>query len=171
MTDARRSTKQVPSSAMDTRTLTERLTIETPCKMRWDEMTGDARVRHCGACQLNVYNVSEMSTSEVEALLQPGGRVCARVYRRSDGTVVTGDCRRVWREQRAEATTLLGTAVTVTAALSLVMLIGLLTLTLFGDNIRRLFGATAGALPATPVAAPSTATSSPTATGMSQNHY
>ncbi|MCY1016413.1 hypothetical protein [Pyxidicoccus sp. MSG2] len=159
---------------MDTRSLSERLTIATPCQMRWDEMTGDARVRHCGACRLNVYNVSEMSTSEVEALLQPGGSVCARVYRRSDGTVVTGDCRRVWREQRAEATTLLGTAVTATAALSLLALIGLLTLTLFGDNIRRLFGATTGALPAAPVSARSTPASVSTpssATGMNQNHY
>ncbi|WP_240359656.1 hypothetical protein [Pyxidicoccus trucidator] len=160
---------------MTTRSLDERLTIATPCKMRWEEMTGDARVRHCGACRLNVYNVSELSTSEVETLLQSGGQVCARLYRRSDGTVVTGDCRRVWSEQRAEATTLLGTAVTAVAALSLVALIGLLTLTLFGDNIRRMFGAaTAGALPATPVSSPSTLTSSPStrpATGMNQNHY
>lgn len=136
---------------MDPRALTERLTIATPCEMRWEEMKGDARVRHCGACRLNVYNVSEMSTAEVGALLQPGGRVCARLYRRPDGTVVTGDCRRVWREQRAEAATLLGTAVTVTAALSLLVLMGLLTLPLFGDNLRRMFGmATTGALAASP---------------------
>lgn len=135
---------------MDARTLAERLTIATPCDMRWEEMTGDARVRHCGACQLSVYNVSEMGTAEVEALLRPGGRVCARLYRRADGTVVTGDCRRVWREQRAEAATLLGTAVTVTAALTMLVVMGLLTLTLFGDNIRRRFGtATAGALAGT----------------------
>ncbi|AKQ63720.1 hypothetical protein A176_000632 [Myxococcus hansupus] len=129
----------------------DRLTIATPCEMRWDDMKGDARVRHCEACKLSVHNVSEMTTDEVETLLQPGGRVCARLYRRPDGTVVTGDCRRVWRQQRAEAVTLLGTAVTVTAALSLMALIALLTVTLFGDNLRRMFGeSTAGALAVDP---------------------
>ncbi|NMO13633.1 hypothetical protein HPC49_31205 [Pyxidicoccus fallax] len=157
---------------MDPRTLAERLTIATPCEMRWEEMKGDARVRHCGACRLNVYNVSEMSMAEVEALLQPGGRVCARLYRRFDGTVVTGDCRRVWRQQRAEAVTLLGTAVTVTAVLSLLVVIGLLTLTLFGDNIRALFGASAGGLAVAPAPSSGTAASSPaTRLGAGTNHY
>jgi hypothetical protein len=143
---------------MDTRPLAERLTIATPCKMRWEEMTGNARVRHCGACRLDVYNVSEMRTAEVEALFQPGGRVCVRMYQRPDGTVVSGDCRRVWREQRAEATTLLGTAVTVTAALSLLVIIGLLTFTLFGDNIRRLLspGSVSGGLSSVEVDPPTT---------------
>ncbi|WP_217917333.1 MULTISPECIES: hypothetical protein [unclassified Myxococcus] len=139
---------------MDTRALTERLTIATPCAMRWEDMKGDARVRHCGACRLSVHNLSEMTTLEVEALLQPGGNVCARLYRRPDGTVVTGDCRRIWSQQREEAATLLGTAVTVTAAFSFIVVIGLLTLTLYGDHLRRMFGtATAGALLPTPPAA------------------
>lgn len=129
---------------MDTRPLVERITIPTPCEMRWEDMKGDARVRHCEACKLSVHNLSEMTTSEVEALLQPGGRVCARLYRRWDGTVVTGDCRRVWEQQRTEASTLLGTATTVTAALSLIVLIALLTVTLFGDHLRRMFGTSAG---------------------------
>ncbi len=138
------------SSVMDTRALTERLTIATPCEMRWEDMKGDARVRHCGACRLSVHNLSEMTTLEVEALLQPGGSVCARLYRRPDGTVVTGDCRRIWSQQREEAVTLLGTAATVVAAFSFLVLIVALTITLYGDHIRRLFGhATVGALPAT----------------------
>ncbi|ATB49518.1 hypothetical protein MYMAC_005163 [Corallococcus macrosporus DSM 14697] len=136
---------------MDTHALAERLTLATPCEMRWEDMRGDARVRHCGACRLSVHNLAEMTTLEVEALLQQGGRVCARLYRRPDGTVVTGDCRRIWRQQREEAATLLGTALTATAALSFIVVMGLLTLTLFGDNIRRMFGAaTAGALVAMP---------------------
>jgi hypothetical protein len=157
---------------MLTPALAERLTIATPCDMRWEEMTGDARVRYCGACQLSVYNVSEMSTSEVEALLQPGGRVCARLYRRPDGTVVTGDCRRIWRDQRTEAVTLLGTAVTVVSVLSLLVVIGLLTLTLFGDNIRRMFGAaTAGALPGTAVPTSSAPPPRTPVPGFGQNAY
>ncbi|WP_241758660.1 hypothetical protein [Pyxidicoccus parkwayensis] len=154
---------------MDPRALAERLTIAIPCEMRWKDMTGDARVRHCGACKLSVHNVSEMSTAEVEALLQTDGRVCVRLYRRPDGTVVTGDCRRIWQQQREEAATLLGTAVTATAALSLIVLMGLLTLTLFGDNIRRMFGgATAGALPAATTTSPS---STPSTSGAGTSRY
>ncbi|MFP2905332.1 hypothetical protein ACLESD_09800 [Pyxidicoccus sp. 3LFB2] len=157
---------------MDTRPLAERLTIATPCDMRWEEMTGDARVRHCGACKLNVYNVSEMRTAEVEALLNPGGRVCIKLYRRPDGTVVSGDCRRVWREQRAQAVTLLGTAVTVTAALTLLLVIGVLTFTLFGDNLRRLLfpGSIAGGMPMSPTTSAPPAPRPLTSFG-SNNHY
>lgn len=157
------------SAAMDTRALAERLTISTPCEMRWEDMTGDTRVRHCGACRLSVHNLSELTTPEVEALLQPGGSVCVRLYRRPDGTVVTGDCRRIWSQQREEAVTLLGTAATVVAALSFIVVMGLLTVTLYGDYIRRMFGsATAGALPAT--VPPAVSVPSPPVGGTGSHH-
>src|SRR5262245_30602687 len=37
-----------------------RLRIASPCSADWDEMTGDDRVRFCGRCRKNVYNLSEM---------------------------------------------------------------------------------------------------------------
>lgn len=56
-------------------------------------MAGDERVRHCSLCSLNVYNFAEMTAGEVRNLLQrTEGRVCARLYRRADGTVLTRDC-------------------------------------------------------------------------------
>jgi hypothetical protein len=56
-------------------------------------MAGDERVRHCTLCSLNVYNFAEMTADEVRQLLmQTEGRVCARMYRRADGTVLTRDC-------------------------------------------------------------------------------
>lgn len=54
---------------------------------------GDDSVRFCNHCRLNVYNLSELSKAEAEALLVSSeGRLCARLYRRSDGTVLTKDC-------------------------------------------------------------------------------
>lgn len=54
---------------------------------------GNERVRHCARCRLNVFNVKEMTEVEVRALfLKTEGRVCGRVYRRPDGTVLTRDC-------------------------------------------------------------------------------
>lgn len=71
----------------------DRLRIATPCPIKWEQMTGDDRVRFCGHCQLNVYNISALTKGEAQALLvATEGRLCARLYRRSDGTVITKDC-------------------------------------------------------------------------------
>ena len=54
---------------------------------------GDERMRHCDLCSLNVYNVSLMSSVEVREMIQRReGRLCIRMYRRPDGTVLTQDC-------------------------------------------------------------------------------
>lgn len=69
------------------------LRIAAPCPASWEGMAGDERVRHCTLCSLNVYNFAEMTRDEVrELLLRSEGRVCARLYRRADGTVLTRDC-------------------------------------------------------------------------------
>ena len=71
----------------------DQITIASPCTADWSQMTGDERVRFCGLCQLNVYNLSAMNRTEAEALMQEKeGRVCVRFYRRADGTLLTQDC-------------------------------------------------------------------------------
>ena len=71
----------------------DHLRIATPCPISWEQMTGDARVRFCDHCRLNVYNVSELSRIEAETLIASAeGRLCARLFRRADGTVLTKDC-------------------------------------------------------------------------------
>lgn len=63
------------------------------CKERWDDMVGDDRVRDCGSCNRQVFNLSEMTRGEAEALLATRGlKPCVRFYRRPDGTVMTRDC-------------------------------------------------------------------------------
>lgn len=70
-----------------------RLRIATPCQTTWESMAGDARVRHCGLCDLNVYNFAAMTRAEIsELLVSTEGRVCARLYQRADGKVLTKDC-------------------------------------------------------------------------------
>ena len=71
----------------------DRLRIASPCPISWDSMTGDNRVRFCGHCQLNVYNISELSRSEAQKLIaSTEGGLCARLFRRDDGTILTKDC-------------------------------------------------------------------------------
>ena len=71
----------------------ENLSVASPCSESWSEMTGDDRVRFCGKCEKNVYDLGAMTAAEAEALLvQKEGNVCVRFYRRADGTVMTSDC-------------------------------------------------------------------------------
>ncbi len=67
--------------------------IARPCPAHWEEMAGDDRVRFCGLCKKNVYNLSAMSREAAEQLIEERqGQLCALLYRRADGTVLTSDC-------------------------------------------------------------------------------
>jgi len=67
--------------------------VAAPCKADWEQMIGSDRMRFCGQCNLNVYNLSGMSRSEAESLIARNeGRLCVRFYRRFDGSIITSDC-------------------------------------------------------------------------------
>lgn len=71
----------------------DNIRVATPCTADWNQMTGDDRVRHCGQCQKNVYNLSGMMRDEAEALLRErNGDLCVRYYQRQDGTILLADC-------------------------------------------------------------------------------
>ena len=76
----------------------DRIEIPTPCSVPWDSMYGDGRIRHCGSCRKNVYNVAELTRAQARTLIASREPVCLRIYRRPDGTVVTNDC---WSRLRA----------------------------------------------------------------------
>jgi hypothetical protein len=67
--------------------------VASPCHADWSQMVGDDRVRFCGSCEKNVFNLSAMTRDEAEALIiASGAKICVRMYKRSDGTVMTEDC-------------------------------------------------------------------------------
>ncbi len=109
--------------------LLQRAQIAAPCHERWEEMTGDERTRHCAACRLDVHNIAGMSEAEAEALLRsafnddgsPIERLCARIYRRADGTILTADCPVGVESLRVRARR---SAARVAAALGITTLIG-----------------------------------------------
>lgn len=71
----------------------DQIRIASPCTASWDQMAGDDRSRFCGQCQLNVYNLSAMTQSEAQRLIEEKeGRVCVRLHKRFDGTVIVRDC-------------------------------------------------------------------------------
>src|SRR5215510_7741491 len=93
-----------------------KIRIAAPCKAEWRWMYGNDRVRFCGQCNLNVYNLSAMTREEAEDFIRRvEGRLCVRFYRRSDGTILTKNCpvglqrikEKLLRIKTAIATTLL----------------------------------------------------------------
>ncbi len=92
--------------------LLDQIRVASPCTADWDRMEGDLKVRFCGQCSKNVYNLSGMTREEAEALVaQTEGKVCVRFYRRFDGTMLTADCPvglRKLRFRRAIAATAVG---------------------------------------------------------------
>ena len=75
--------------------LLDNVRIAAPCHADWNEMepVQGERIRFCGQCARNVYNLSEMTRREAEDLVRSQeGRLCVRYYLRSDGTMLTKNC-------------------------------------------------------------------------------
>jgi len=82
-------------------------------------MPGTDQVRHCGECNKNVYNLSAMTRREAEEVLrQTEGRLCARLYRRADGTILTENCPAGLRAVGRRISRFAGAAMSAVAALS-----------------------------------------------------
>lgn len=78
----------------------DNLRVASPCSMTWNQLdrSGDAgdRIRHCGQCDLHVYNIANLSREETIDLIAghaaSGERLCAMLFRRVDGTLLMRDC-------------------------------------------------------------------------------
>jgi len=126
-----------------------RLQVAAPCPVKWESMAGDSKVRFCAVCQKCVYNLSAMSLREGQQLIREReGGLCVRFYERADGTVMTSDC--AFGLARAAAGVRRLVLGAVAAVLGLVGLVFGGTV-VFGDNIRRTFGSTTGALAGSPM--------------------
>jgi hypothetical protein len=92
----------------------DQIEIASPCEVPWESMRGDDRVRFCGRCRQNVFNVEALSRAEARDLMQSRqGRLCMRFYRRPDGTVVTADCWTLLRQARRRGWLAFGAALVV----------------------------------------------------------
>src|SRR5687768_11620408 len=97
----------------------DNLRVAKPCPKTWESMAGNGAVRHCDLCEHSVYNTAGMTRREVEELVATReGRLCVRLYKRADGTLLTSDCpvggrnyaRRVGRLASAAAALVFGLA-------------------------------------------------------------
>ena len=125
----------------------DQIEITSPCTVSWDEMRaagGDGRVRFCGQCRQNVYNVEAMSRVEARRLITAReGRVCVRILRRPDGTVVTADCWARLRAARRRG---------FLPFLGMMVLVGFTELIAIGVGLVRLKGLMGEGAPPSPIA-------------------
>ncbi len=67
-----------------------RLVIGTPCRASRDAMEGTGTERFCRECNKPVYDFGAMTPRQIEARIEASrGRVCARMTRSADGSLVT----------------------------------------------------------------------------------
>lgn len=93
--------------------------IASPCRADWAKMSGDERARFCAECQLHVYNIAGMTRREAEELIgRTEGRICARFFKRADGTVLTKDCPVGLRALRRRLARVAGAAFTAVLSLT-----------------------------------------------------
>lgn len=78
---------------MSKKNFLEQIEVKSPCSEDWDEMTGNAEVRFCSHCNLNVNNLSALTRREALKIVRKSqGRICVRyVQNPVDKTPVFAD--------------------------------------------------------------------------------
>lgn len=72
----------------------DQVAVKSPCPMKWAELEGDGERRFCRECSLHVVNLSAMTRTAAQGLLDERAgdeRVCVTFTRRADGSLVTAD--------------------------------------------------------------------------------
>jgi hypothetical protein len=81
--------------------LLDNISIATPCRADWKNMTGTEQIRFCNQCTKHVYNISAMSEAEVgELILKSESVPCIKLFRRKDGTIIFDNCPAALRKAR-----------------------------------------------------------------------
>jgi hypothetical protein len=84
---------------MNAKELLDQVGIPTPCRMDWDQMTGDDRGRNCESCGKHVYNISRITVDAARFLaLAKDGELCGRVTLQADGAPLTFDGQPAYRQ-------------------------------------------------------------------------
>jgi hypothetical protein len=93
LASADKKLREASAHGAKTPSMLDQVRIASPCTANWDDMVGDERMRFCGSCAKNVYNIAGMTRDEAEKLLAGSdGKLCVRLFRRADGTILTSDC-------------------------------------------------------------------------------
>lgn len=89
-------------SREDLRDEVERIVIQAPCQVGWDEMTGDDMIRFCGQCKKNVHNLSTLPDDRLAEVLAERKikEACVIMSKDKDGRVKFDNCPVALRKVR-----------------------------------------------------------------------
>ncbi len=92
-----------------------KISLAYPCPVRWEDMRGGERVRNCDSCSLQVFNTAELTEREVVDLIssRSDSRLCIRLHKRSDGTLITKNCPIGFRASVRRAAKFAGASISV----------------------------------------------------------
>ena len=115
----------------------EMISIASPCKASWDGMKGDEHARFCGQCSQHVYNISELTQDQAEALIEEHeGKMCVRYFQRFDGTIMTKDCPVGWAAFKRRTLLIGGAAAALVISLFSFFTVGVFAATVAGNGAR-----------------------------------
>ncbi len=64
--------------------------VSSACSSSWDAMSGTAQKKFCSGCNKHVYDFSQLSRKEADAIMEAShGNLCARISRTTDGEILT----------------------------------------------------------------------------------
>ena len=67
----------------------DQLKVAKPCSAGWAQMTGNDQKRFCSECSKHVFDFSQMTRQQIEAVTAVHqGNLCARITRHEDGSMV-----------------------------------------------------------------------------------
>lgn len=70
----------------------DQLNVAQPCSASWEEMTGNHQKRFCSECSKHVFDFTQMTRQQIEAVTAiHQGNLCARITRREDGSMVMAE--------------------------------------------------------------------------------
>jgi hypothetical protein len=111
------------------------------CGTRWSEMKGTEKARFCTRCCHDVHSAEALSVEETTTLVKRAQ--AARLFLRQDGTVKVKECPRPLLARAVEFVPKPSrTFERVFLGIILFLIASVATITYFGDEIRRYFGAT-----------------------------
>jgi hypothetical protein len=113
------------------------ISVASPCTASWDAMKGDDHARFCGQCSQHVYNISELSKDQAEALIEEHeGKMCVRYFKRFDGTIMTKDCPVGWAAIKKRTLLIGGAAAAIVVAFFSFFTLGVAAAVLGGGGVR-----------------------------------
>lgn len=64
--------------------------VSSACSTSWDTMSGTSQKKFCGECNKHVFDFSQMSRREADAIIEASrGNLCARITRTAEGKILT----------------------------------------------------------------------------------